>query len=182
MPLVEDERARVFSLDVISRVAGQLLQVGGHESGRIRVDVEEDTVHHRAVVLVGGCVDGPAYAVHQRHCRKFNGDGIRSCGLALRIVVRVEIRQGGFSAGPGAFELVLAYCPDGERLVRQFPEKVVQLSGRDGDSAVAFLVIHCDRGLHRDFLVRCGNLEQVSAQGEEIVFQNGFRRLGRNGL
>ena len=182
MSLVQDEWAWHGSLHVISSIACKFLQVRSYERGGIRCNVEVDTVHYRSAVLIWRCVNRLADTVHEAQCREFDGRCIFTGRLALRIIVRVEIWQCGSTAGPCAFELVLAYCPDGHRLVRELLQQVVQLSCRNGDSSFLFRCFDLNGGLHGDFLVRGCDLKPVSVQHEQIIFQDGLRRFRRNGL
>ena len=180
--LVEDEGGLLGGLDVGGGVADELVGVGGDEGGGGRVDVEEDTVHRRADLIVRGGVDGALDAFHEARGREFDLLRILAGTLDLGIVVCGEVREDGITAGPCALEGTVADRADADRLVREFLEQVDHMAGGDGDAAVFLGAVHLDGGAERQFGVRGGHFEPVALEGEQEVLEDRKGRLGRDGL
>ena len=181
--LVEDEVGLLREFGAHKAVADELVGVGGHEGGDFGVDVEEDTVHHRAELLFGGGVDGVADAVEQGGGGDDHAFGNLTDDRKFREVGRVEAGDLRGAAGPHDIHHGTAFVhAEGKGLVGELLEGVGQEFGRHGRGAFFGHLADGKTGLERGFTVGGGDGKGVVLKLEEVVFQDGVGGFGDDDL
>ena len=56
------------------------------------------------------------------------------------------------------------------------------MAGRNGDGTFLLGTVYFNGGAQGEFAVRCGDFQPAILEDKQEVFQDGKRRLGRNGL
>ena len=180
--LVQDEGGLLGGLELAGGVADELMGVGGHERGALRVHVEEDTVHRGTHLVVCGGVNRAPDAFRDHGSGDGGADGVAARALDLRVVRGREIGEGGITVAPDALEGAFAGGLDRDGLVGQGLQQVHHLTGGHGDAAFFGNAVHGHDGAERELLVGGGDLQLSVLEDEEEVLQDGEGGLGGNRL
>ncbi len=153
-----------------------------HQGGGFQVDIEENTVHRGADLVVGGGIDRAGDAFYEALGGEFHLQRILLHRLDGGVVRGREEGEGRITAGPAALEGRVGGGPDGDGLVRQFLQQVNHVTGGNGDAAFLLGIVHLDLGAERELAVGSGDFQDAAFQVEKEVFENRERCFHGNRL
>ena len=166
---MQDEGSLLRRLELAGGVADELMGIGGHERGALRVHVEENTVHRGTHLVVRGGIDGAPDAFREGGGGDGGADGVAARALDLGVVRSREIGERGITVAPDALEGAFAGGLDGDGLVGQGLQQVHHLTGGHGDAAFFGDAVHLHEGAERELLIGGGDLQLSVLEDEDVL-------------
>ena len=152
--LRQDEGSGLLTLDGKHLVAHQLMSVAGHHSQSVGGQVEVDTVHHGAQLVLCRSEDGAVDVLSQYEVGHDNRCGEVADGLGHGELVGVLDGQGEQTVLiRDLHDVLLLIDVERDGLLREAFHGLQQVVVADGEAAVAVALRQVDLGLHHVFRV-----------------------------